>query len=110
MSYEPPTAPASLPNEIVEAFEEASSDDLRDAAQYAEALAEHQEREKRLEEADDQESDPEQEAADQPDGVPSRASITTKDISGNQYKYWQWREGDTVKSEYIGPVDENSEA
>ncbi|SIR75490.1 hypothetical protein SAMN05421858_3638 [Haladaptatus litoreus] len=37
-------------------------------------------------------------------GVPAKASIVTKTISDNQYYYFQWREGDRIKSEYIAPV------
>ena len=48
--------------------------------------------------ADDDEALP-----DRPDGVPTKASITTKTIKGNQYDYWQWRDGDKIKSKYIGP-------
>ncbi|ELY62634.1 hypothetical protein C492_07845 [Natronococcus jeotgali DSM 18795] len=39
------------------------------------------------------------------DNAPSRATLTAKKISGNQYYYWQWREGKKIKSEYIRPVD-----
>jgi len=49
MSYEPPSPPANLPTEIVDALNEATSEHLRDAASYAEALAEYKEREARLE-------------------------------------------------------------
>jgi hypothetical protein len=37
-------------------------------------------------------------------GVPTKASIVTKTINDNQYYYFQWREGDTIKSEYLAPV------
>jgi hypothetical protein len=50
MSYEPPTPPANLPTEIVDALNEATLEHLRDAASYAKALAEYKEREGRLEE------------------------------------------------------------
>ncbi|ERG97299.1 PD-(D/E)XK nuclease family protein [Haloquadratum walsbyi] len=54
MFYEPPSPPANLPTEIVDALNEATPEHLRDAASYAEALTEHKEREARLEEeADD---------------------------------------------------------
>ena len=36
--------------------------------------------------------------------VPANASIVTKTISDNQYYYFQWREGDTIKSKYLAPV------
>ncbi|WP_424005679.1 hypothetical protein ACOZ4I_19895 (plasmid) [Haloarcula salina] len=35
----------------------------------------------------------------------SKGTVTTKTIDGRQYYYLQWREGDTVTSQYIGPVD-----
>jgi hypothetical protein len=41
MSYEPPTPPANLPTEIINTLNESDSEQLRDAATYAEALAEH---------------------------------------------------------------------
>jgi hypothetical protein len=106
MSYEPPTPPANLPTEIVDALNEATPKHLRDVARYAEALAEHKEREDRLgEEADD--ADIKERPDDLPDDVPSKATITIKEINDNRYYYWQWRQGDTVTSKYKGPVDPN---
>ncbi|WP_435158276.1 hypothetical protein [Haladaptatus sp. DFWS20] len=37
-------------------------------------------------------------------GIPTKASIVTKTINDNKYYYFQWREGDRIKSEYIAPV------
>ena len=45
MSHKPPTPPANLPTEIVNTLNESSVEQLRDVATYAEALAEHKERE-----------------------------------------------------------------
>lgn len=42
---------------------------------------------------------------DCPKGVPSKASLTVKTINGNDYEYWQWRDGDSIKSKYHGPTD-----
>ena len=39
-----------------------------------------------------------------PEGVPGKATLTVKEINDNRYYYWQWREGDSVKSKYAGPV------
>ena len=47
MSYEPPT----LTTEIVNTLNESTLEQLREIATYAEALAEHKEREARLEES-----------------------------------------------------------
>jgi len=104
MSYEPPTPPADLPTNIVDYLNGANADRLRDVAQYAEELAEHKERESRLEAESDGEG-AEQRPDDLPENVPTKATITVKEINGNRYYYWQWRDGDTVKSEYKGPVN-----
>ena len=104
MSYEPPTPPTNLPTEIVKTLNESDPEQLRDVATYAEALAEHQEREARLEESADQEELNER-PDDLPGDVPSKATITIKEINDNRYYYWQWREGDQVKSKYKSPVD-----
>ncbi|WP_226483181.1 hypothetical protein [Natrinema amylolyticum] len=104
MSYEPPTPPASLPTEIVNTLNESTPERLRDVATYAEELAEHREREARLEKPADQD-EVEEQPDDLPDDVPSKATITIKEINDNRYYYWQWREGEKIKSKYKGPVD-----
>ena len=103
MSYEPPTPPATLTMEIVNTLNESTPEQLREIATYAEALAEHKEREARLEESADEEP-VEERPDDLPDDVPAKATITIKEINDNRYYYWQWREGDKVKSKYKGPV------
>ena len=35
----------------------------------------------------------------------SKGTLTTKTINGHDYYYLQWREGETVKSQYVAPVD-----
>jgi len=104
MSHEPPAPPANLPSEIVNTLNESDPEQLRDVATYAEALADHKEREVRLEESADQEELNER-PDDLPGDVPSKATITIKEINDNRYYYWQWREGDQVKSKYKSPVD-----
>lgn len=34
-----------------------------------------------------------------------KGTLTTKNINGHDYYYLQWREGETVKSQYVAPVD-----
>jgi hypothetical protein len=34
-----------------------------------------------------------------------RPTLTTKEIDDREYYYLQWRDGDTVKSQYVAPVD-----
>ena len=104
MSYEPPTPPANLPADTVDSITKSDPEQLREIARYAEKLAEHKAREARLEEeSEDDEID--KRPDDLPDDVPSKATITIKEINDNRYYYWQWREGDKIKSEYKAPVD-----
>jgi len=104
MSDEPPTPPANLPTETVNTLNESSPEQLREVMMYAEALAEHKEREARLEESPDQEA-VEQRPDNPPDDVPAKATITIKEINDNHYYYWQWREGEKIRSQYKGSVD-----
>ena len=104
MSYEPPTPPAILTTEIVNMLNESTPEQLREIATYAEALAEHKEREARLKESADEES-VEGLPDNLPDDVPAKATITIKEINDNRYYYWQWRDGDKIKSEYKAPVN-----
>ena len=104
MSYEPPTPPANLPAKIVTTLNESTPEHLREVSTYAEALAEHKEREARLEE-DANQDEVEERPDDLPDTVPAKATITIKEINDNRYYYWQWREGAKIRSQYKGPVD-----
>jgi hypothetical protein len=67
-------------------------------------LADHREHAARHEE-ESNEVDGADRSDDLPDDVPSKATLTVKEINGNRYHYWQWREGDKVKSKYKGPVN-----
>ncbi|MFC7116533.1 hypothetical protein ACFQH2_18490 [Natronoarchaeum sp. GCM10025703] len=101
MSEEQPTPPADLPDDVVDTLDEASTERLREIAEYAEELAEYHSREPSSGE-DDRVQDP---SEDRPDEVPSRATVTIKEINDNRYYYWQWRDGETIRSQYKGPVD-----
>jgi len=97
-----PMPPATLPSGIAEECSALTADQLRELAKYAESLAEYREREARLkteEESSDEAPD------DRPDEVPAGASVTVKEINDNRYRYWQWRDGDKIKSKYIGPAN-----
>ena len=104
MSYEPPTPSAELPTEIVNTLNEYSADQLQHVARYAEELAEHKAREARLEEESDDDKIDER-PEDLPDDVPSKATITIKEINDNRYYYWQWRDGEKIRSKYKAPVN-----
>ena len=104
MSYEPPTPPAELPTDIVNTLNGLSPDQLQHVVRYAEELAEHKARGGHVDEGlDDDEID--EQSDDRPDDVPSKATITVKEINNNRYYYWQWREGEKVRSQYKGPVN-----
>ncbi|PHQ45139.1 hypothetical protein DJ68_14675 [Halorubrum sp. C3] len=59
--------------------------------------------------ADDEDEETWEEALDEAfekaDVDRSKASLTTKSISENEYYYLQWREGDSVVSQYVAPVN-----
>ena len=103
MSHEPPTPPAELPTDIVNTPNGYSPEQLQHVASYAEALAAHKAREARLEEKSDG-NEINERPDDLPDNVPSKATITIKEINDNRYYYWQWRDGEKIRSEYKGPV------
>ena len=103
MSYPPPDPPSEVPPDIASKLNEQSPKALRQIARFAEELAEHREREARLAESNEKE-EVEKRPEDLPDDVPSKATITIKEINDNRYYYWQWREGDKTKSKYKGPV------
>ncbi|OYR63021.1 hypothetical protein DJ71_23420 [Halorubrum sp. E3] len=103
MSYEPPTPPADLSTDTVDTLNDYSPDQLQHVARYAEELAEHKAREARLEEeSGDNEKD--KRPDDFPADVPAKATITIKEINDNRYYYWQWRDGEKIRSQYKGPV------
>jgi len=47
---------------------------------------------------------------DRPDSVPAKASTTVKEINGNRYYYWQWRDGEKIRSQYNGPVSNGDDS
>ncbi|MFD1572137.1 hypothetical protein [Halorubrum laminariae] len=106
MSDEPPIPPTSFSAELVDALNSSSPKQLRDIATYAESLSEHKEREAHPEESPDQD-DVEEQPDELPDDVPAKATITIKEINNNRYYYWQWRDGDQIRSQYKGPVKLN---
>ena len=99
---EEPRPPGTLLSGIASGCSSLSADQLRELAKYAESLAEYRERKTRLE-SEDESSD---EAPDgRPDEVSAGASVTIQENNDNRYRYWQWRDGDKIKSKYIGPAN-----
>lgn len=45
-----------------------------------------------------------QEAYEKAEVPRSKGTLTTKEIDGREYYYLQWREGDTVTSQYVAPA------
>ncbi|CAM2996408.1 hypothetical protein [Halobacterium salinarum] len=126
-SSDPPTTkpPApDLPNYILEPLDKQSPDRLDTVAAYAAKLAawkrterEHVATKKREEnsitEAEQKELEEREISTDPTDysDIPaSGAYITVKETKpGYHYYYWQWRDGDSWKNEYIAPVNANKE-
>lgn len=105
MSYSPPDPPPILSSTIVSDLDEVSTDELRAIAEYADSLAEYKERERRVSDTEESTADAEPRPDNTPDDVPSNATITVKEIKGNRYYYWQWRDGEKIRSKYKGPVN-----
>jgi hypothetical protein len=93
----------NVPKYILEGFEKQSPETLREIAQVADEMADRKERQLE-EELEEQEVGNRSNDLDWND-APSSATLTTKKINGNQYYYWQRKDGEKLKSEYIGPVD-----
>ena len=104
MSYELPTPPQEIPTDVVDTLDDYSPELLRHVASYAEELAEYRERTEHFA-CEDSNPGAKEQSDDLPDEVPSKATITIKEINDNRYYYWQWREGDKVKSKYKAPVN-----
>ncbi|WP_317176008.1 hypothetical protein [Halomontanus rarus] len=117
-----PSAP-DLPAYLKDPLERQSPDQLESVADYATELAtwkrtnrERELKQKRAEEAvDDEELESleERKIATDPEeyeDVPtSGAYITIKETKpGYHYYYWQWRDGEKWRNEYIAPVNPKS--
>src|SRR6056297_2972643 len=104
MAYAPPDPPREVPADIGSKLDEQSPKILRQIARFAEELAEHREREARLAE-NKEDKEVKERPEDLPDDVPAKATITIKEINDNRYYYWQWRDGEKIRSQYKGPVN-----
>jgi hypothetical protein len=97
----PPDPPDAIPQYILDALDRQDPDTLREIAAHATALAAHREQ------PDDDQPPSDGEDSDVPEDedVPAKASLVTKTINDNQYYYWQWRDGDQIRSKYKAPVN-----
>lgn len=111
--------PPELPKYLREGAEKQGPGDLRALARYAEQLAAWKEAEadreldeqaeRELDDAPDEWDDDEwdevvDDAREKADLGGKKGTLTTKHIDGRDYFYLQWREGDTIKSQYVAPV------
>ncbi|NLV08281.1 hypothetical protein GOC83_19370 [Haloarcula rubripromontorii] len=99
----------SIPAELTETYERALEDvetlceNLEAAADAGDQPAEDPETPDEW--TEDEWDDQLAEAREKADIPASKGTLTTKTIDGRDYYYLQWREGDTVTSQYVGPVD-----
>jgi len=103
-----PTAPDGIAQYITEGLERQEPDDLRTIAAYAEELATFKEAkaEAEYEERDDEVvRENSKDIDDLPDEVPGKASVVIKEINDNRYYYYQWRDGEKIRSKYKAPVN-----
>ena len=99
-----PTPPDELETSVATVLEELARRDteqLAAVAAYAEELDAWVEADEGP--ADSSEAgDPAAPDADgYPDGVPERATVTVTEIGGTEYRYYQWREGDEIRSKTV---------
>lgn len=103
-----PDPPASIPQYILDGLDRQDAQTLEEIARYAEDLAAAKEAAAEAELEDDGEEvvrEDSEDLDDLPDDVPGKASVVVKEINGNRYQYYQWREGDRVRSQYKAPVE-----
>lgn len=77
-----------LDPELLEALESHDPETLRAVGRYVDELASWKEHTQ----GDDLEG------LEYPADVPDRASVTVTEIDGTEYLYYQWREGDEIRS------------
>ena len=108
MAMNEPDEPAGIAQYIVDGLQRQGPDDLRTIAAYAEELADHQEAKaeaKMANEEDEVIHETSDDIDDLPEDVPTKASVVVKEINNNRYEYYQWRDGDKIRSQYKRPVN-----
>lgn len=130
-----PPSPTDVPTAVRQALANQDAATLEAVADYARALAAHRREGTNLRQSEgestrndpDEESGSSEPTAQEPiDGTPAewaedeweaavrdaeapaRATLTVKTINDNRYYYLQWREGDHVRSAYVGPASPTS--
>lgn len=117
----PPQAPSALPKYLREGAQKQSADTLRLLADYATLLADYKETQAERElaaRADHEATEPPEEWSDRADEWEAvletarekadlgsgTGTLTTKHIDGRDYYYLQWRDDETIRSQYVAPV------
>jgi hypothetical protein len=116
--------PPDLPTYVTDPLERQSPEQPETITAYAETLADWKRAQREedatatraAEEVDEEAIDDLEERGfetnpDAYEDVPSKAYITIKETKpGYHYYYWQWREGDSLANEYIGPVTSENDS
>lgn len=108
MTLNEPNEPPEIAQYIVDGLQRQGSDDLRTIAAYAEELADYQEVKAGAKMADEEDEimhETSEDINDLPEDVSPKASVVVKEINNNRYEYYQWREGDKIRSQYKRPVN-----
>lgn len=107
MTLDKPDAPDGIAQYILDGLDRQDAETLREISTHAESLAAWKDAkaEAELEESEDIVREDSADDSDLPDDVPRKAGVVVKTINDNQYYYYQWREGDQVKSKYKAPVN-----
>lgn len=91
--------------EVREVVDELSDAELRGLVRYVNAKLTADESDDAESATSDRTDSRAESVEEQPEGVPSKATRVVKEINDNRYYYWQWRDGDSVKSKYDRPAD-----
>lgn len=108
MALNEPDEPPGIAQYIVDGLQRQGPDELRTIAAYAKELAAYQEAKAESEMADQEDEvvhETSEDISNLPDDVPAKASVVVKEINNNRYEYYQWREGDKIRSQYKCPVN-----
>lgn len=104
-----PDRPVGAPNDIIDRLRSQSPGMLRELAQFSLDLADYkaaehdQDQDDDLDDREDLRDPVDVEGVDASDAPAAGAYVNEKEIDQNVYLYWQWRDGDKIRSEYIKP-------
>ncbi|ELY67566.1 hypothetical protein [Natrinema versiforme] len=93
---ERPSVPTELDRTGREALRELATREpatLREASAYLEEMASWKARD------DEEEGTTTADPETYPDDIPERATVSVTEIAGTEYYYYQWRDGDEIRSE-----------